>query len=473
MSTITVKRAFKTEILPNNNQITIIHKTIGVSRFLYNLFISENQRDYELRNPEKLNEKKDKKNKYLDYSCKTPREYLEKIYESFDYSFIGYMDFSKWINNELIPNNPNLNWIKDVSSKSNKQSLNYADKAFKDFFKGEKGYPRFKKKKDQNVKVYFPKNNPKDWEVKRNKIKIPTLGWTHLKEFGYIPLNAKISSGTVSQKGDRYFVSVLVEYQMNVSWRDKISYTEGIGVDLGLKIFATTNRDNLDFNNINKTKEVKRLEKKLKREQRKLSRKYESYKLTGNNLAINKKKYHDFQIFVNSISTSEMTSEQIIKELENLKKGEPTKYIGKNIAKQILKIQKIHRRLANIRHNYINHVVYELVKTKPSFITIEDLNVKGLMKNKHLSKAIANQNFHKFKVALIQKCKEWNIELRMVNRFYPSSKKCSCCGNIKTDLKLKDRVYICDKCGLEIDRDKNAAINLKQATKYKVLVKIA
>lgn len=472
MSTITVKRAFKTEILPDSIQTSIIHKTIGVSRFLYNLFISENKRDYELHNPDKLSEKEGKRDKYLEYFGKTPREYLESIYGSFDYSFIGYIDFSKWINNELVPNNPSLSWIKEVSSKSNKKALQNADKAFKDFFKGEKGYPRFKKKKDQDVKGYFPKNNLKDWEVKRNKIKIPTLGWTHLKEFGYIPLNAKISSGTVSQKGDRYFVSVLVEYQMDISWRDRIPYTEGIGVDLGIKTFVTTNRDDLVFNNINKTKEIKRLEKKLKREQSKLSRKYESYKVTGNNLAINRKKNKEFQMFINSISTSELTTDELNKKLENLKKGEPTKYIGKNITKQILKVQKIHMRLTNIRHNYINHVVSELVKTKPRFITIEDLNVKGLMKNKHLSKAIANQNFHKFKVVLTQKCKEWNIELRMVSRAYPSSKKCSCCGNIKTDLRLKDRTYTCGICNLKIDRDKNAGVNLQQASKYKVLSKI-
>lgn len=471
MSTVTIKRAFKTEILPNSNQTALIHKTIGVSRFLYNLFISENQRDYELHNPDKINESKDKRKKHLEYSVKTPREYLEAIYESFDYSFIGYMDFSKWINNELIPNNPDLRWIKEVSSKSNKQALNNADKAFKEFFKGDKGYPRFKKKKDQDVKCYFPKNNPTDWEVKRNKIKIPTLGWVHLKEYGYIPSSVKISSGTVSQKGDRYFVSVLVEYQMDVSWRDRIPYTGGIGVDLGIKKFVTTNRDDLSFDNINKTNEIRRLEKKLKREQRKLSRKYESYKATGNNLSKNREKNKEFKMFIDSIAESKLTSDEVNEKLENLKKGEPTKYIGKNIAKQILKIQKIHMRLTNIRHNYVNYVVTELVKTKPKFITIEDLNVKGLMKNKHLSKAIANQNFHRFKSVLTQKCKEWNIELRMVSRTYPSSKRCSNCGNIKTELKLKDRTYTCDVCNLTIDRDKNAGVNLQKATKYKVLSK--
>ena len=178
-------------------------------------------------------------------------------------------------------------------------------------------------------------------------------------------------------------------------------------------------------------------------------------------------------MFIDSIAESKLTPDEINKKLEKLTKGEPTEYIGKNIAKQILKIQKIHMRLSNIRSNYINHVVTELVKTKPKFITIEDLNVKGLMKNKHLSKAIANQNFHKFKVVLIQKCKEWNIERRMVSRTYPSSKRCSNCGNIKKDLKLKVRIYTCSLCNLTIDRDKNAGVNLQKATKYKVLLKIS
>lgn len=159
--------------------------------------------------------------------------------------------------------------------------------------------------------------------------------------------------------------------------------------------------------------------------------------------------------------------------LEKITKGETAKYCGKNIDKQIIKVQKIHRRLTNIRHNYVKTVVHKLVKTKPAYITIEDLNVKGMMKNKHLSKAIANQNFTLFKEHLTKKCKEWNIELRMVDRFFPSSKMCSCCGEVNKGLQLKDRVFTCPSCNFTIDRDKNAGINLKQAKKYKVLVKVA
>ena len=187
--------------------------------------------------------------------------------------------------------------------------------------------------------------------------------------------------------------------------------------------------NNKVYKNINKTSIVKKTEKKLKREQRKLSRKYESLKIK------NKKE-----------------------------KGEAT---SQNIQKQILKVQKLHQRLANIRTDYTNKTVSSIVKQKPSFITIEDLNISGMMKNKHLSKAIVSQKFFEFRTKLISKCKQNSIELRIVDKFYPSSKTCSCCGTIKKDLKLKDRVYKCS-CGLIINRDLNASINLKNAKKYKI-----
>ena len=165
-----------------------------------------------------------------------------------------------------------MKWIKDVSSKATKQAIMNADKAFKDFFNKTKGFPRFKKKKNQDVKAYFPKNNKTDWTIERHRVKIPTLGWMRLKEFGYIPINAIVKSGTVSQKADRYYVSILVE-------KDDIKVSkptnEGMGIDLGISEFAVCS-DKVTFKNINKTSLVKKTEKKLKREQRKLSRKYES-----------------------------------------------------------------------------------------------------------------------------------------------------------------------------------------------------
>ena len=349
--------------------------------------------------------------------------------------FAELLNLSKWLNNEYIPNNQDMKWIKEVSSKATKQAIMNGDKAFRDFFKKSKGFPKFKKKKNQDVKAYFPKNNKNDWTLERHRVKIPTLGWVRLKEFGYIPVNSMVKSGTVSQKADRYYVSILVEERdirisnSNIGMKISNSNNEGLGIDLGIKEFAVCS-DGIKFKNINKTSTVKKIEKKLKREQRKLSRKYESLKIRN----------------------------------KNIKEGRATR---QNIQKQVVKVQKLHQRLTNIRTDYINKIVSSIIKQKPSYITIEDLNVKGMMKNKHLSKAIASQKFFEFKTKLMSKCKQNNIELRIVDRFYPSSKTCSQCGKVKKDLKLSDRIYKCD-CGFTIDRDLNASINLKNAKEYKI-----
>ena len=386
-----MKRAYKMEINPTDEQKSKIHRTIGVSRFVYNFYIARNKEIYERKG-----------------------------------KFISGMDFSKWLNNEYIPNNQEVKWIKEVSSKATKQAIMNGDKAFRDFFKKAKGFPKFKKKKNQDVKAYFPKNNKTDWTLERHRVKIPTLGWVRLKEFGYIPINSVVKSGTVSQKADRYYVSILVEEDDKKVYK---STNEGLGIDLGVKEFAVCS-DGSKFKNINKTSTVKKIEKKLKREQRKLSRKYESLKIRN----------------------------------KNIKEGRAT---GQNIQKQIVKVQKLHQRLTNIRTDYINKTVFSIVNQKPSYVTIEYLNVKGMMKNRHLSKAIVSQKFFEFKTKLMSKCKQNNIELRIVDRFYPSSKTCSKCGEIKKDLKLSDRIYKCN-CGLAIDRDLNASINLKNAKEYKI-----
>ena len=219
-------------------------------------------------------------------------------------------------------------------------------------------------------------------------------------------------------KADRFYVSVLVEISDN---RITGNYSEGIGIDLGLKDFAIVSNGKT-YKNINKSVRLKKLEKQLIREQRCLSRKY-----------------------------------------ENLKKGESTQ--KSNIQKQKLKVQKLHHRIDNIRTDYINKTIAEIVKAKPSYITIEDLNVKGMMKNRHLSKAVASQKFYEFRVKLQEKCKENGIEFRVADRWYPSSKICHCCGNIKKDLKLSDRIFRCS-CGYIGDRDFDAALNLKDAKTY-------
>ena len=337
--------------------------------------------------------------------------------------FMSSASFRKWLNNEYLPKNPEYSWIKEAYSKAVTQSVNNAQTAFTRFFKHQSAFPNYKKKGKSDVKMYFVKNNPKDCFCERHRINIPTLGWVRIKEKGYIPTTKDgyvIKSGSVSIKADKFYVSVLVEIpDAGIAGNSN----EGIGIDLGLKDFAIVSNGKT-YKNINKSARLKKLEKQLIREQRCLSRKY-----------------------------------------ENLKKGEVTQRA--NIQKQKLKVQKLHHKIDNIRTDYINKTIAEIVKTKPSYITIEDLNVKGMMKNRHLSKAVASQKFYEFRVKLQAKCNENGIELRVVDRWYPSSKICHRCGTIKKGLKLSDRIFKCG-CGYIEDRDFNASLNLRDAITYEV-----
>ena len=381
-------KSFKTEINPTEEQKARIRRTIGTCRYVYNFYLGHNKALHD--NGEK---------------------------------FMTGKSFSLWLNNEYIPDNPDKTWIREVYSKAVKKSIEDGCTAFTRFFKHQSDFPKFKKKGKSDVKMYFVRNNPKDCQCERHRLKIPTLGWVRIKEKGYIPTTKDgymIRSGTVSVKAGRFYVSVLVEIpDVNID----NSSNEGIGIDLGLKDFAIISNGKT-YRNINKSAGLKKLEKQLIREQRSLSRKY-----------------------------------------ENLKKGESTQRA--NIQKQRLKVQKLHHKMDNIRTDYINKTIAEIVKTKPSYITIEDLNVKGMMKNRCLSKAVASQKFYEFRTRLKAKCDENGIELRVADRFYPSSKTCHHCGSVRKNLKLSDRMYRCE-CGYVADRDLNAALNLKDAKTYRI-----
>ena len=385
-------KALKIELKLTLSQKIKVCQTIGVERFIYNEYIKYNQEQYKLGN-----------------------------------KFVSAFDFSKYINNVFIPNNPDKKWIKEVSSKSVKQAMIYGEKAFKNFFKGLSGFPVFKKKGKNELGAYFVKNGKKDFEFYRHKIKIPTLKFVRVKEYGYIPKNANIKSGIITKIADRYFLSLIIEVKDIDIVKAENTNTKGLGVDLGVKDTAICS-DGRVFKNINKTKKVKKLKKKLKREQRKMARSVEYSKS-------------------NKIKLKEC----------------------KNFNKKKLKVQKIFYRLNCIRDDYNNKMVDEITRTKLKYITIEDLKVSNMMKNRHLSRAIQEQNFYSIRTKLINKCKERDIKLRLVDTFYPSSKTCSCCGEIKKDLKLSDRIYKCSNCGLEIDRDYNASINLEKAKIYKVI----
>lgn len=400
-------KAYKVELDPTEEQKHIFNQWIGTCRYLYNLFLARKQEVY-------------KQGGNLKSGA-----------------------FDTWVTKEYIPNTPNTEWIKELPSTARNWIIrDCAEVAYKKFFdgKGKVGFPKFKKKKDMDTSVYFKRSN--DYGKKksvdkvdtmtceRHRIKLAKVGWVRIKRKGYAPdTKGKpyvmkgepyIKSGVLSYKAGRYYIALTVE-QQEVHYPTPTN--EGIGIDLGIKDFAICS-NGTTFKNINKTQRVKKLEKSLKRQQRRLSRKDK----------MNKKKGENFQRC--------------------------------NIKKQVLKIQKINQTLTNIRDYYVSQTVAEIVKTKPSYVTIEDLNVIGMMKNKHLSKAIAQQKFSDFRTKLVDKCKTHKIEVRLVDRWFPSSKTCSRCGAIKKDLKLSDRTYKCECCGLVIDRDYNASINLKNATVF-------
>ena len=380
-------KAYKTEILPNPKQALKIRQTLGTCRYLYNLYLASNFEVY------------------------------EKLGSGF---FVTAYTFDKYVNHVV---KKELSWIDTCGAKARKQAMCNAEHAFKNFIQGKANCPRFKKKNQQKVKAYFPKNAKGDWTIWRHKLQVPTIGVVQIKEKGYLPTKAKVRSGTISYKAGRYYVSMLVEMP---EIKCKLLQGEGIGINLGIKELAVMS-DGTVKPNINKTPRVKKLEKKLRRLQKRLSKKYEMKK----------------------------------------KRGEKTATYSANIERQVVKIQRIYQTLTNIRVDYENKIIAAIMRRKPSFIVLEDLNVIGMMKNRHLSRAIAAQRFSYFRTKLTIKAKQIGIEVRIVDRFYPSSKKCSQCGRIKHNLKLRDRIYSCE-CGMELDRDLNAAINLRNASEYEI-----
>ena len=323
-------------------------------------------------------------------------------------------------------NNNEYYWLKEVSSEIPQQALKDLGESFKKFFNKQTSYPRFKKKGKSEIS-FFQLNNK--FIVKGNKIRLEKIGYVKMNDEGRLPVGnykkdkIKVLNPRIKHNGKFWYLSLSLE----VEDIEKEELTNiSVGVDLGIKDLAIVSNIDEPFKNINNSKAVKRLNKKLKRLQRKVSRKYDILK-----------------------------SGSSFKKVEKLIKTQ-------NIIKLEKKIKLIHKKIADIRLNYIHQTTNSIVKTKPFRIVVEDLNVKGLMKNKHLSKAIAEQCFNKFITILEYKCKWSGIEFIKADRFFPSSKMCSCCGTIKKDLRLKDRTYICSnpKCNFVIDRDRNASINL-------------
>lgn len=349
----------------------------------------------------------------------------ERIYREYiDNGKIGKKSISegdvrKYINNVLKPTTHS--WLKEVGSNVMKQGVKDASLALQRYFKGLSGKPKFKSKHKDRPSFYV---NYESLSRKQGGFQGEKIGFVKTSEaLPKLNKNEKYSNPRITFNGKYWYLSVGYEVQENtVELTD-----ESLGIDLGVKDLAICSNGKV-YKNINKTQRVKKLEKKLKREQRKLSRKIE-----------------------NNIQSYKSNRNPIYKR--------PLKEC-QNVQKQNRLIRNIHRKLANIRQNYLHQTTTEIVKTKPSRIVMESLNVSEMMKNKHLSKAIQQQKFYEFKRQIEYKSKLNGIEFIQVDKFYPSRKTCSCCGNIKKDLKLSDRMYKCDVCGLVIDRDYNASINL-------------
>jgi putative transposase len=404
-------RAFKTEVELTEQQKQIFAKTVGVMRFIKNLYIERNQ----------------------------------KIYKA-EHRFVTAYEFSVWLNNEYLAENSDKQWIKDVYQKAVKQSIINTETAYKRFFKGMAGYPKFARKSKQDVKFYFVRNGKKQpVKASRVSIQIPTMRWVFIKEKGYIPENG-IHSGTIQQRGDRYFISVLAEVAVSLpTKRNLAAQLGGLGLDFGIKS-PVMDSNGISMDDIEKTERVRFLEKKLRRERRSLSRMWEAN--------VKDKQYY---------SSGEKKGQ-----LRSFSYKRPLKGCA-NYQKQLKVVQGILLSLDNIRLNAQRRQVAEWVRAKPEYIAIEDLNVKGMLKNRRLAKAVSKRSFYRLRLLLTQKCAENGIQLRIVNRWYPSSKTCHNCGCYKADLKLSERVFVCPECGVRLDRDYNAAMNLRDTKNYVAL----
>lgn len=335
----------------------------------------------------------------------------EKEYYSKNNSYLKENEFRKELTK--LKQTEEFSWLKEISSNVIKMAVMDCNEAFIKFFKKLTKFPRFKTLKNSKMSFYV---NYERLKKTQRGFKGEKLGEVKTKEpLPNIFKNEHYTNTRITFDGKYWYLTVGYKIKDN----DNInSSKEIIGIDLGIKSFAVLSNGKV-YKNINKTTKIKKLKRKLKIKQKQLSKKI------------------------------------LIAKKENRKLSN-----CKNFLKLKNQIKLINRKLSNIRLNYLHQVTSEIVKTKPSKIVIEDLDISRMLKNKHLSEKILEQNFYKFREILTYKCKINNIELVIANKFYSSSKTCSCCGHIKQDLKLKDRVFKCPNCGFEIDRDLNAAINL-------------
>jgi len=373
-------KALKVRLEPNNKQMSKLFQSAGVARWAYNWTLAKQAENYASGG-----------------------------------KFIRNGDLRKELT--LLRQTEEYKWLNNYSNNITKQAVKDACDAYCKFFKGLVEKPKFKSRKKSPPKFYQDTEKTK---FKGGKVRLEKIGWVRLSEKGRIPENTKYTNPRVKFDGVHWYISVGIEVE-----QESVELTdESIGIDVGIKDLAVCSNFEKPFKNINKTREIRKLEKKLRRLQRKGSNKYEKNK-------------------------------------------EGRSYVKtSNIVKLEKDIRKLHRRLDNIRTDYRHKVTTEIVKTKPSRIVIESLNVSGMMKNKHLSRSIQQQGFYEFSKIIQYKSERQGTEIVVADKWYPSSKTCSECGYVKPKLSLSEREFRCECCGAVIDRDKNASINL---SRYKAL----
>lgn len=410
-----MQKTIKIEIRPTKAQKEIIHKTLGVCRYLYNAFLFYNAEYY--------NEHK---------------------------KFIHGYEFSKYVNNVL---SIELSWIKDVSTKARADAIMNAHKALWRYINsknkgGNVGYPRIKRKNDPVNSYYFIKDGVRLDPADNSYLWIPILKWVKVKERGYLTENLihYINSGRIVKEKDKYYVCLILQGDLPKKYILSEDKFDGMGIDLGTSTLCTIYQDDKCTKIYNPiySRNYRDCERKIVRLQQAISHKEE----------VNMRKYG-------------------YEERKDIMKGDATKiYRTHNIQKLRKRISKLKGMQTRIMQDYIKKLCNQLVRTNPEYITIEDLDVSDMLENAshQLAYHIQNSRFYYLRTFLTHKCREYDIELRVANRYYASSKTCSACGHKRKKLKLDERIYVCKKCGLKIDRDDNAAINLYNTKDYTLAV---
>lgn len=365
-------KAFKVQLQPNNKQRSLLFQCAGTARWAYNHALARQKQHFEETN-----------------------------------GFISHRDIRKELTQ--LKRTDEFKWLYQYSNNITKQAIKDADTAFRNFFRKNARYPRFKSKRHTRPSFY---HDPVKLKLTERHVQLEMTGKIRLREPGHIPLGVKYVNPRISFDGINWWISVGVDVgDLTLDMPESAP----VGVDLGVSSLAVVS-DGRRFKNINKTRTIRQLEKKLRRLQRKASRHYIKLQKGGSRS----------------------------KRLNRLER----------------EVRRTHLRLTNLRDNHLHQITSTLVKAKPEFIVIEDLNVSGMMKNRCLSEKIAKQKWHEFRRQLEYKCEWYGVALLAAPRFLPSSKTCSSCGAIKNDLRLSDRTFTCEDCGTVIDRDLNASINL-------------